>query len=188
MVPCPVTTPSPGCFWLSMPKSIERCSTNMSYSSNEPGSSSASMRSRAVSLPLACCASTRRWPPPWRAAARRRSSSSNMCCIQCSPAPCDPFSAIRGPASSLPLTQESLLVVLDLAHALQFEHVVDRGDARFHAVDTAVLADLCEGLAHGADRSADRVVAPDQQPDLLQFAHAGHRHLRIGRRHQIGRA
>jgi hypothetical protein len=42
-----------------MPNSVERCSTNMSNSSNEPLSSSSSMRSRAVSLPRACCASIR---------------------------------------------------------------------------------------------------------------------------------
>ena len=35
-----------------MPKSVQRCSTNMSNSSKEPSSSSRSMRSRAVSLPL----------------------------------------------------------------------------------------------------------------------------------------
>ena len=50
-VPQPVTTPSPGIFVFSMPKSVERCSTNMSNSSNEPSSSRSSMRSRAVSLP-----------------------------------------------------------------------------------------------------------------------------------------
>jgi hypothetical protein len=35
-----------------MPKSVQRCSTNMSHSSNVPSSSSSSMRSRAVSLPF----------------------------------------------------------------------------------------------------------------------------------------
>ena len=50
-----------------MPKSWLRCSTNMSHSSNVPASSSSSMRSRAVSLPLACCASMRFSPPPRRA-------------------------------------------------------------------------------------------------------------------------
>ena len=58
-VPQPVTTPSPGILVFSMPKSVERCSTNMSNSSNEPLSSSSSMRSRAVSLPRLCCASMR---------------------------------------------------------------------------------------------------------------------------------
>ena len=53
----------------------------MSHSSNEPGSSSSSMRSRAVSLPLACCASMRSAPPPSRAALRRFSSSSSIFCI-----------------------------------------------------------------------------------------------------------
>ena len=33
IVPEPVTTPSPGTFWVSMPKSEQLCSTNMSYSS-----------------------------------------------------------------------------------------------------------------------------------------------------------
>ena len=41
-VPQPVTTPSPGIFVLSMPKSVARCSTNMSNSSNEPLSISSS--------------------------------------------------------------------------------------------------------------------------------------------------
>src|SRR5205085_337934 len=49
-----------------MPKSWLRCSTNMSHSSKESGSSSTSRRSRAVSLPLACCALIRRTPPPAR--------------------------------------------------------------------------------------------------------------------------
>src|SRR6266699_1692747 len=63
-VPQPVTTPSPGTFDFSMPNSTERCSTNMSNSSNDPLSSRSSMRSRAVSLPRACCASMRFSPPP----------------------------------------------------------------------------------------------------------------------------
>src|SRR5260370_22902530 len=169
-------------FWSCMPQSIERCSTNMSYSSNEPGSSNASMRSRAVSLPLACCASMRRWPPPSRAAARRRSSSFSMSCIPNSD------SRVRfRPKPGAGLAEESLLVVLDLAHALQIENVLDGGDARLDAMDAALLADLGEGLAHGAYRSADCVVAPDQQADLLELAHPRHCHLRIGRRHQRDR-
>ena len=51
MVPQPVTTPSPGILTSAMPKSIERCSTNMSNSSNEPRSKRSSILSRAVSLP-----------------------------------------------------------------------------------------------------------------------------------------
>src|SRR4029077_1124845 len=77
-VPQPVTTPSPAILVFSMPKSFERCSTNMSNSSNEFLSMSSSMRSRAVSLPRLCCASMRRWPPPPRALARRSSSLSRM--------------------------------------------------------------------------------------------------------------
>src|SRR5471030_1674606 len=165
-----------------MPKSIERCSTNMSYSSNEPGSTSASMRSRAVSLPLACWASIRRWPPPNRAAARRFSSSFNMFCIRKLRLPL-PIQ----PQTTLLLAQELLFVSLHFAHALQIEDFVDGGDLRFHGMDAAILADFREGLAHGADRRADRMVAPDQEPDLLQFLDPRHRHLRIGRRHQRDR-
>src|SRR5262245_20929267 len=66
MRPLPVTTPSPRT-WLpgaSMPKSRQRCVTKRSISTNVPGSTSRSMRSRAVSLPFWCCASMRPWPPP----------------------------------------------------------------------------------------------------------------------------
>src|SRR5690242_20681569 len=78
-VPQPMTTPSPGIFrCLSMPKSTDRCSTNMSNSSNEPLSIRSSMRSRAVSLPRLCCASMRGSPPPSRACPRRLSSFSRM--------------------------------------------------------------------------------------------------------------
>ena len=55
-----------------------RCATNMSNSSKLPSSSSTSSRSRAVSLPLACCAAIRAAPPPSRASARRASSWSRM--------------------------------------------------------------------------------------------------------------
>src|SRR5690242_17604023 len=77
-VPQPVTTPSPGTLVFSMPNSVERCSTNMSNSSNEPLSSNSSMRSRAVNLPRACCASMRFTPPPSLAPARRSSRVSRM--------------------------------------------------------------------------------------------------------------
>src|SRR6266850_1948700 len=77
-VPQPVMTPSPGTLVFSMPNSVERCSTNMSNSSNEPLSSSSSMRSRAVNFPRACCASMRFSPPPSLAPARRSSRVSRM--------------------------------------------------------------------------------------------------------------
>jgi hypothetical protein len=47
-----------------MPKSVHWCSTNMSYSSKLPSSSRTAIRSRAVSLPLACW----RFDPPLAAA------------------------------------------------------------------------------------------------------------------------
>src|SRR5262252_3048607 len=82
-VPQPVMTPSPGMrACLSMPKSTQRCSTNMSNSSNEPLSIRSSMRSRAVSLPRLCCASMRGSPPPSRAWPRRVSSFSRMSFMQ----------------------------------------------------------------------------------------------------------
>ena len=84
-VPEPVTTPSPGIRCSAMPKSLQRCSTNMSISSNEPGSRSSSRRSRADSLPRLCCAAIRRAPPPIRAPCRLASSCSR---ISCTGAPC----------------------------------------------------------------------------------------------------
>src|SRR6185312_9766023 len=86
MVPQPVTTPSPGITILPISKSVARWVTNMSYSSNESGSSNTSRRSRAVSLPFLCCASIRCWPPPRRAAARRSSSAGMIFCM-CLPNP-----------------------------------------------------------------------------------------------------
>ena len=58
MVPWPVTTASPQGRLFSMSKSLVRWRTNVSSSSNEPGSSSLSIRSRAVSLPRSCCFSS----------------------------------------------------------------------------------------------------------------------------------
>ena len=57
--PNPVTTPSPACRLFSSPKPAWRCSTYGASSSNESASSMRLMRSRAVSLPRACCASIR---------------------------------------------------------------------------------------------------------------------------------
>src|SRR5262245_20848865 len=76
IVPAPHTTPSPGTCVLSIPKSRLRCVTNGSSSRKEPGSSSSSTRSCAVSLPSACCLSTRSRPPPSRRFSRRASRSA----------------------------------------------------------------------------------------------------------------
>jgi hypothetical protein len=67
--PCPVTIPSPGMRFFSMSKSWLRWTTSASSSWNEPGSSRASIRSRAVSLPASCWRAMRSSPPPLRAAA-----------------------------------------------------------------------------------------------------------------------
>src|SRR6185503_1618342 len=82
-----VTTPSPGTFCVSIPKSVALCSTNMSYSSKLPGSSSTERRSRAVRRPFACCASMRFSPPPSRASSRLFSSSSMVVAKRFSPRP-----------------------------------------------------------------------------------------------------
>src|SRR4051794_975094 len=58
IVPWPVTTASPNGRFLSISKSVVRWRTYVSSSWNEPGSSSFSIRSRAVYLPFACCFST----------------------------------------------------------------------------------------------------------------------------------
>src|SRR5438105_3531498 len=75
--PWPVTTPSPRYFSSARPKSLARWVTNRSSSTNEPGSSSASSRSRAVSLPFSCCVLTRSAPPP-------SSDSARFCCSRSS--------------------------------------------------------------------------------------------------------
>src|SRR3954447_11810313 len=80
IVPWPVPTPSPGMRWSAMPNSVQRCSTNRSVSSKEPGSSSSSSRSRALSLPRACWAAIRFLPPPSLAPRRLSSSWSTMSC------------------------------------------------------------------------------------------------------------
>ena len=56
--PWPVTTASPQGRFSSMSNSAVRWRTKVSSSWNEPGSSSFSIRSRAVSLPLECCFSS----------------------------------------------------------------------------------------------------------------------------------
>src|ERR1700682_601338 len=59
-----------------MPKSSQRWTLNLSSSTKLPGSSRSSMRSRAVSLPSACCLSMRSWPPPSSACALSAASFS----------------------------------------------------------------------------------------------------------------
>ena len=61
-----------------MPKLVDRCRANSSNSVNEPGSSSASIRSRAVIFPAACCFSTARSEPACVASCTRRSKSASF--------------------------------------------------------------------------------------------------------------
>ena len=81
IVPQPVTTPSPKIFLSSRPKLLQRCVTNSSISTNEPGSRSCAMRSRAVPLPLDFCFSTASFPPPVKAFERFSSSSAQSSSI-----------------------------------------------------------------------------------------------------------
>src|SRR4051795_10143035 len=74
IVPWPVTTASPHGRFFSIPNSLVRWRTKVSSSWKEPGSSSFSIRSRAVYLPLACCFSTAVSDAWWTAAARSSSS------------------------------------------------------------------------------------------------------------------
>ncbi len=78
IVPWPVTTASPQGRVLSMPNSVVRWRTYVSSSWKEPGSSSFSIRSRAVYLPFACCFSTAVSEPWWIAASRSSASCSSF--------------------------------------------------------------------------------------------------------------
>ena len=75
IVPVPVITPSPKGRCLSMPKFVDRCLTNISFSSNEPGSNRISSLSLAVNLPFLCCSAILFSPPP-NIASRRRASNN----------------------------------------------------------------------------------------------------------------
>src|SRR4051812_21853895 len=74
IVPWPVTTASPHGRFFSISNSDVRWRTYVSSSWKEPGSSSFSIRSRAVYLPLACCFSTA-FSEAWSTTALRSSSS-----------------------------------------------------------------------------------------------------------------
>ena len=70
-----------GTFLSAMPKSMQRCSTNISHSSKLSSSSSSSMRSRAVSLPRLCWASIRCLAAAQCCRLRFSSSSSMISCM-----------------------------------------------------------------------------------------------------------
>src|SRR5882724_9699155 len=87
-VPQPVTTPSPGTFVLSMPNSVERCSTNMSNSSKLPLSSRSSMRSRAVPQGYPGYLSYQHFPPDLVAVLTRHFAGGKR--------PCRPLARLPG--------------------------------------------------------------------------------------------
>jgi hypothetical protein len=106
IVPWPVTTPSPRMCCSARPNSVARWVTNASNSTNDPGSSSRSRRSRAVSLPHSCCRSIRTGPrpasPPFASAqggsAARRSWATVRSLVGCLCARTDAIIAV--PASA----------------------------------------------------------------------------------------
>src|SRR3954447_13731120 len=140
-VPQPVTTPSPGTLDFSMPNSTERCSTNMSNSSNEPLSSSSSMRSRAVSLPRACCASIRFSPPPSFAPARRSSRVSSMSFMGCFPLVCP------GSSMAVRARETRRLTVRWRLGLLPAKPAITKQEDRMHL---ATLAGMAAALLCGA--------------------------------------
>src|SRR5829696_7005130 len=114
IVPWPVTTASPQGRDLSIWKSCVRWRTYVSSSWKVPGSSSFSIRSRAVYLPFACCFSTA-FSDAWWIAASRRSCSRPS------------FSALVSRAFSR-IARRSLCAAL----GLHLQH-----DRRAHAVGVA---------------------------------------------------
>ena len=102
----PVTTPSAGRLLPSMPNMVARCSANRPFSSKLDGSTSASMRSRAVSLPDWRCFSSLSAPPPSITASRRRFNSSIFSCI----AVVVIFRALVVLASSIPVLLRAALL------------------------------------------------------------------------------
>ena len=82
-VPYPVTTPSPYGRVASSPNAVLRCRASSSSSTNEPGSSSSSIRSRAVFLPRACCFSTARAEPACTASSIRCRRSAIFAAVVC---------------------------------------------------------------------------------------------------------
>ncbi len=85
IVPQPVTTPSPKGFFSLSPKLLQRCVTNSSISTNEPGSSNCAILSRAVPLPFSFCFDTASVPPPARAVLRFSLSSPQSSSIERNP-------------------------------------------------------------------------------------------------------
>ena len=88
IVPLPVTTPRhPECAAAPSRSRCNRARHTCRAPRTSPRPAAPSRRSRAVSLPLACCAAIRFSPPPIRAARRRRSSSAILADMR-SPHPC----------------------------------------------------------------------------------------------------
>src|SRR5450631_59019 len=77
----PVTTPSAGITAVSIPNNVVRCWASNPDSSKLSGSTISAIRSRAVSLPAACCFSWRFSPPPAMTSSRRVRSSRIRSCM-----------------------------------------------------------------------------------------------------------
>jgi hypothetical protein len=164
IVPDPVTTPSPGIFWSSMPKSVQLCSTYMSSSSNALAWASSSTllrsRSRAVSRPLACCATAggacwwsrrcaSRAPPP--SAELDRVSAADLLAYEEHASnnnwrlPGGYGTLVAGLAEKLPLALGTRVTAID-HHATRVRVETDQGPISAAAAIVAVPTDI---LARG---------------------------------------
>src|SRR6056297_1865807 len=96
-------TPSPKGRLFSKPKLCERCRTKPSIGWKESGSTKASMRSRAVILPLACCLSIAALRLP-AASARRALRIPALPAVVRRSAPCGSFGSWTSLASAVMVT------------------------------------------------------------------------------------
>src|SRR5436190_3422773 len=163
MRPWPAMTPSPGTTCSAMPKSRQRCVTNLSISSNVPESNRRLMRSRAVSFPDSRWRRSRSSPPP---SAARRSRSAKTSSIKRRP-------SHFGALGLLPILQE--LLEADVGQGMFEQLIDDRCRDGHHVRAHARGLDHVNRAAHTRDEHFRRVVGIVEQVDNLP----NDRHARI---------
>src|SRR5438128_6826963 len=153
--PWPATTPSPGTTCSAMPKSRQRCVTNLSISSKVPGSNRRAMRSRAVSLPDSRWRRSRSSPPPSSA---RRSRSAKTSSVNRRP-------SHFGALGLLPILQEFLQA--DVGERM-LEQLVDHRRGHRHDVGAHPRGfDHVNGIAHAGDEHFGGVIGVVEHVDNL---------------------
>src|SRR5213592_5069067 len=186
-------TPSPGYCCSCIPKSRQRCATNLSLSSKESLSRRSAIRSRALSLPSAFCRSRRCLPPP--------SSAARFIWIRCSMREVAVTLVIRKCLSLwervlfddgdfLPVLQE----LLDsLIRQRMFQELIEYfgGHGADVGATQACLNDM-NGIAYGSDEhlSLEFIVVEDRHDiadqvhsilaDIIQAADKGADEIRAG--------